>query len=291
MRLALLVLACCSACSEGEGPTPAADDAGRDAAAEGAVDAGPLRREPDPDGLVAIPSSTFSMGHPVEAPGPYGQPWKENELPAHDVTLPEYLLDRDEVTVAVYAEFLRAAGGSVHWHPRMPIRAEGGRFEPDPDATHRPIAFVSWYDAATYCAWSSGRLPTEAEWERAARGPDGATFPWGEAWPSCRQAVFSTGASSCEEAPAVVGSRPEGDSAEGFRDLAGNVAEWVSDVYGRYASDAQQSPRGPAAGRYRVVRGGGFHEPAASLRGSARWPAEPAGRSVEVGFRCAYDSH
>src|SRR3990172_401588 len=227
------------------------------------------------------------MGHPVEAPGAYGQPWKENELPAHEVTLPEYYLDRDEVTVGAYAEFLGEAGGDVHYHPLQPILGRNGHYEPAPGMADRPIAFVSWYDAATFCAWAGERLASEAEWERAAAGPDGRLFPWGEDWPGCGHAVFYTGAVPCEETPQPFGSRtPAGDSAEGLHDLSGNVAEWVGDVYDRYTEDAQDDPRGPGDGRYRVVRGGGVHEAPSSLRTTARYAADPADRSAGGGFRC-----
>lgn len=239
-------------------------------------DAGPFHLTPDLTAMVKIPGGTFSMGHPVEPPGNYGQPWKENELPAHDVTLAGYAIDRTEVTVSDYAEFLARAGGEAHRHPLQPIARDG--------FAKRPIAFVSWYDATTYCAWAGKRLPTEAEWERAARGPSDATYPWGEDAPSCARAVHYTGAEFCRDAPADVGSTsPSGDSTEGVQDLAGNVAEWVSDAYASYPD----APNAMAAGGYRVVRGGSFQEQPASLRGTARWAARPVEKSASVGFRCA----
>jgi formylglycine-generating enzyme required for sulfatase activity len=247
----------------------------------------PVTHEPDLAAMVLIEAGTFSMGHPAEAPGAYGQPWKENELFAHDVALPPFRIDRDEVTVEAYAQFLDEAGGLVHWHPLMPIDRVPGGFAPRSGLERRPIALVSWYDAATFCAWTQERLPTEAEWERAAR-PDGRTWPWGDEAPDCTRAVYFTGASLCEDAPRDVGaSSPGGDSAEGLHDLAGNVAEWVGDFYDRYPDGPEQDPTGPAQGRYRVVRGGGFHDSPSAIRGSARWPADPADRSVGVGFRCA----
>ncbi len=258
-----------------------------DVPADAAVEA--HHREPDAAAMIAVPASTFSMGHPVERPGGYGQPWKENGLPAHDVTLPGFFIDRREVTVAEYAAFLTAEGGEVHRHPLQPIVRGGGGWAAVEGAAGLPIALVSWFDAATFCAWAGKRLPTEAEWERAARGPDGSTFPWGEDWPTCAHAAFNAGSTFCADAPLPVGSHsPLADSAEGCADMAGNVAEWVADVYDRYPPEPQTDPRGPASGRYRVVRGGGHHEGAAALRTMARWAADPADRSVGVGFRCAF---
>lgn len=250
---------------------------------------GPFHHSPDLESMVPIAASTFQMGHPVEQPGGYGQPWKENELPEHEVTLPAYYIDRDEVTTDLYAQFLTETGSILHWHPLQEIVWADGHFLPRDNAGLLPIQHVSWYDAATFCAWAGGRLPTEAEWERAARGNTGSTFPWGEDWPSCRHAVFFTGNILCEREVQPVGSRsPLGDSSEGCHDLAGNVAEWVRDVYDSYPnSGSVTDPLGPEQGKYRVVRGGGFHEASASLRTTARWPAKPTDRSVGVGFRCA----
>jgi len=280
LRWTMLLLAAAWGCDTGSGGEA---DVPTDAEVE------VHHRTPDTAAMVAIPGSTFSMGHPVERPGAYGQPWKENELPAHEVTLPDFFIEDHEVTVAEYAEFLTAEGGEVHRHPLQPIVRSGHGYVAADGATELPIALVSWFDAATFCAWAGKRLPTEAEWERAARRPAGALFPWGEDWPTCAHAAFNAGSTFCADAPLPVGSHsPLGDSAEGCMDMAGNVAEWVADVYDGYPTEPQTDPRGPASGRYRVVRGGGFHEGSAALRSTARWAADPADRSVGVGFRCAY---
>ncbi|MBI5501816.1 MAG: SUMF1/EgtB/PvdO family nonheme iron enzyme [Deltaproteobacteria bacterium] len=284
-----LVLAAACGCDAGGADGPDADaDASTDAGDFVDVEATVHHRSPDTDAMAAIPASTFAMGHPVERPGGYGQPWKENELPEHEVTLPAYFIDDREVTVVEYAEFLAAEGGEVHRHPLQPIVRSGRDYAAADGAADLPISLVSWFDAVTFCAWAGKRLPTEAEWERAARGPDGSLFPWGEDWPTCAHAAFNAGSTFCAEAPLPAGSHsPPGDSAEGCRDMSGNVAEWVADVYDRYPSEPQTDPHGPANGRYRVVRGGGFHEGSAALRSTARWAADPADRSVGVGFRCA----
>ena len=239
---------------------------------------------------VSIGPGSFQMGHPEETPGPYGSAWKENELPQHEVTLSAFSIDRTEVTAAAWADFLALPGhAAVHHHPLQPVEWLDGIPAPRSGWEHRPIVQVSWYDAVAFCAWRGARLPTEAEWERAARGPeDDRRFPWGSDGVTCERAVFTTGASPCELRPASVASRsPEGDSVEGVADLAGNVAEWVSDRYGSYDESAQEDPRGPSNGRSRVVRGGSFRERGASLRTTSRWGVTPDRRSDALGFRCA----
>ena len=249
---------------------------------------GPFHLDADPSTMVSIRGTTFSMGQPISTPGPYGQLWKENELVAHNVTLSTYLIDRDEVTVAAYAEFLSRAGGKVHHHPLQPIERNGRSFTPRQGTAAHPISYVSYYDAATYCAWAGKRLPTEAEWEFAARGPAGSTYPWGSDDPTCAHANFFTTNASCKSTPADVGSHsPLGDTPTGLHDMAGNVAEWVADFYDRYSTGSVTDPTGPASGTYRVVRGGGVLDPSVALRGQARFPGRPTNRSITVGFRCA----
>jgi formylglycine-generating enzyme len=249
---------------------------------------GPFHLEADPSTMVSIAGATFLMGQPVMTPGPYGQLWKENELVAHNVTLSTFLIDRDEVTVAAYAEFLTRAGGKVHHHPLQTIERDGRSFTPQPGTAEHPVSYVSYYDAATYCAWAGKRLPTEAEWEFAARGPIGSTYPWGADEPTCAHANFFTTNGSCKSTPVDVGSySPLGDTSTGLHDMAGNVAEWVADFYDRYAPGSVANPTGPASGTYRVIRGGGVLDPSVALRGQARFPGRPDTRSMTIGFRCA----
>lgn len=253
-------------------------------------DAGPSA---DRAGMVQIPAGTFAMGHAPAKFGAYGSDFKENEFPQHTVTLKAYAIDRDEVTVAQYAAFLDAYRDPNRFDRFQPIAIDNGRYTPLGGFERQPIAFVSWLDAATYCAFAGKALPTEAQWERAAKGPGPANprFPWGDDGPTCAQAVFLS-SSACERTPVPVGSRsPAGDSNEGLHDLAGNVAEWNADFYDRYTPDEATDPAGPdnADGSLtmRVMRGGGFRDPGAAIRTTARWGADPTGRSEEVGFRCA----
>ncbi len=235
------------------------------------------------------------MGHPDVPMGPYGNSWKSNELPPHEVTLSAFQLDQDEITVGQWVDFLNdhlegAPQAAVHHHPLQPVVWDSGAFAAASGEEHRPVRMVNWFDAVTYCAWQGKRLPTEAEFERAAKGmeEDDQGFPYGRDRPTCSEAVFFTNRALCEDKPAEVGSRsPAGDSAEGVSDLAGNVAEWVADRYGPYADEAQTDPTGPTTGEWRVLRGGGFRDSSDGLRTMARIGADPYSRSEGIGFRCA----
>jgi formylglycine-generating enzyme required for sulfatase activity len=255
-----------------------------------ACSSAPVAPELDRSDMVEIVAGTFAMGHVEATPGPYGAEWKENELPQHEVTLSSFLIDRTEVTAAAWLEFIEAPRhAEAHYHPLQPMTwTEAGPVLLE-GWQQRPIHQVSWYDAVAYCAWRGKRLPTEAEWERAARGPDDdRRFPWGTEGASCARAVYTTGASPCESGPQPVGSRsPDGDSPEGLADMAGNVAEWVSDRYGSYDSEPQIDPAGRTTGRSRVVRGGSFMERGAAIRTLSRWGVTPDRRSSALGFRCA----
>jgi formylglycine-generating enzyme required for sulfatase activity len=243
--------------------------------------------------MLHMPAGAFKMGHKPMMFGGYGSDFKENEFPQHPVTLSEFFVDRDEVTVKEYAAFLDAYRDTRRFAPLQPIVVSGG-YTAAAGFEDRPITFVSWMDAKAFCEFHGETLPTEAQWERAAKGPTGdAQFPWGDMGPDCERTVF-LGSSMCELSPARVGSRsPKGDSAEGVRDLAGNVAEWTADWYAPYASpDPSTDPTGPdnADGSLtlRVMRGGSFRDPGAAIRTTARWGADPSSRSEGVGFRCAY---
>jgi len=248
----------------------------------------------DPAGLVEIPGTTFGLGHVEEDPGDYGQRWKENEFPRHEVTLSAFAIQATEVTVAAWAELLDSSVelARVHHHPLQPVSWDGERFEPLEGEASRPARFVSWYDAATYCGLAAARLPTEAEWELAAKGTDDPDrrWPWADGGPTCELAVYFTSRTLCEPRPAEVGSRsPQGDSQWGLADLAGNVAEWTSDRYGRYDEASATDPQGPDTGELRVLRGGGFRTTDDGIRTLSRVGARPEQRSEGVGFRCVVD--
>ncbi|HJN77819.1 MAG TPA: SUMF1/EgtB/PvdO family nonheme iron enzyme [Myxococcota bacterium] len=240
---------------------------------------------------VEVPAATYLQGKGDAEPGPYGDEWKENEQPQHSVSVTAFSMDRTEVTEAQWAEFLNsiADAAQVFHHPLQPLEWDGEGFRPLEGEV--PVAYVSWYEAAAYCAWAGGRLPTEAEWELAAKGSESDDrYPWGADGASCELAVYFTNSTLCEPEPQPVGSRsPAGDSPAGLADMAGNVAEWVFDRYGDYGVEDLVDPAGPTEGDYRVMRGGGFRDVDDSIRTTARWAVLPEKRSEGVGFRCAYE--
>lgn len=247
------------------------------------------------ESMVFLEEGSFLMGYPDVTPGPYGNHWKVNQQPEHIVSVRSFYMDPTEVTVSDWSLFLNAlyavspTSAASHYHPLQPLVFDG-RFEADDSFASSPIRYVNWYDAATYCAWAGKRLPTESEWERAAKGlgESGRAFPWLEVGgPSCLRAVYFTNKVLCEERPVDVGSRsPMGDTPEGLMDMAGNVAEWVTDWAGPYSEEALSDPTGPVEGRYKILRGGGFRETSDAMRTRDRVPADPLSRSEGVGFRC-----
>lgn len=241
----------------------------------------------DLSNMVEVEAGSFVMGQPLIAPGPYGDAWFVDQTPERSVDLSSFYLDKHEVTVEEFALFLSYAGGLAHFHDSQPIEQVADGFLSVRGKERQPIRHVTWQAAAHYCAWAGKRLPTEAEWERAAAGVDKRPFPWGSDGPTCARASFNTGSSRCASAPTDVLSRPEGATPDGIHDLAGNVAEWVEDNYGPYPSSAERNPRGAADGVHKVVRGGGFLDGGLSIRSHARASAPPAARSANIGFRCA----
>ena len=186
-------------------------------------------------------------------------------------------IDRYEVTNAQYGRFVRATG---HEAPAT----WGGETYPGGLAAY-PVTSVLWEDADAYCDWAGKRLPTEAEWEKAARGVSGQTYPWGDTWDPARANTAASGAGE----PVPVGAYPTGASPYGGLDMAGNVWEWVADYYDRdyYSVAPDRNPTGPTAVLDHGLRGGAFDSDPDQARCSFRNSSHSARPNPRVGFRCA----
>jgi formylglycine-generating enzyme required for sulfatase activity len=223
----------------------------------------------------------------------------------HAVHLDAFRIDRTEVTNAQFAEFLNAQGnqseGGASWldltDDNCLIERVGAGFWPKDGYENHPVILVSWYGAAAYCKWAGGRLPSEAEWEYAARGPEGRAFPWGSQFEATRlnfcdvRCLISWADSKVDDGharTAPVCSYPAGESWCGALDLAGNAVEWVQDRYdgGYYTSSPARNPSGPISGPLRVRRGGSWRSDAYKLRSAERSFDFPDFATHDLGFRC-----
>jgi len=310
--LVLLVLV--SACESHEPPAPprvaaakpaermAESTNARTSAAPALPELAPRASSPDPpEGMLLVPGGTFIMGADEG-----GEP---DEQPAHEVTVGGFFLDRTEVTNQAYAVCVEAQKCGAHFAKSAELNGFGSdRAFRGPE---QPVSAVGWHDAGAYCAFVNRRLPTEAEWERAARGADGRRYPWGDDEPTVAHARYRSGQT------ADVGSLPAGAGPYGHLDLAGNVWEWVADPYdplayrrpsaaaGRvptcseavaaYVELRAEGKRGftgsnpiPTECEY-VLRGGAFNYFPGGLRTTNRVHHEPTARLVMSGFRCAAD--
>jgi iron(II)-dependent oxidoreductase len=241
---------------------------------------------------IIIPAGPFLLGSKRVDGDPYGHwtQFDDTELPQNRVWLDAYEIDRDEVSLGEYVAFLRQRKN----HPpeelqRLIWHVISVHSVPDQTLARWPALYVTWQDAMAFCEARGKRLPTEAEWEKAARGPNGNLFPWGEAAPDGRHAMF--GQHHVHEIPILssVDSYPEGESPYGLRHMAGNVAEWTQDWFGfdYYAYMPEQNPPGPTSGRYKSVRGGSWKSKPNMLRTATRGGSPPDQRSATIGFRCA----
>jgi len=227
--------------------------------------------------MVTIPAGEFLMGNP-EGKG------RADEWPQRSVYLEAFAIDQLEVTNERYMAFVTTTG---HRNPPNPYGT--GPLLSANGIEQLPVVQTTWYDAKAYCAWAKKRLPTEAEWEKAARGTDGRLFPWGNEPATSKRANFDREWED-EKTLYPVGSLPDGDSPYGVKDMAGNAREWVSDWYDPdyYKHAPDENPLGPdKRGVVRSIRGGSWHSPMADITTSARGRGGFALQTHGTGFRCA----
>ncbi len=249
---------------------------------------------------VWVPAGTFTMGTDADAiaaleaesPPPWVSQEFASEQPAHDVTLTSgYWLDRTEVTNAAFDAFVAAGGytDQENWSEQgwSWLQRQEGRTLPEAcpgDGPDLPRRCVSWYEAEAYARWRGGALPTEAQWEFGARGPDSTVYPWGDDWdPTRANVVDSTGA-------VAVGSFPTGASWVGAQDLSGNAMEWVADWLAAdyYATSPAEDPTGPERARNKVEKGGWWGSNPFVARSAYRHYEDPPNyQDAHIGFRVA----
>ncbi|MBW2733090.1 MAG: SUMF1/EgtB/PvdO family nonheme iron enzyme [Deltaproteobacteria bacterium] len=235
----------------------------------------------DPVATVVVPRGPFARGK--------GKGAEPDEV-QREVTLESFSIDRFEVSVARYRECVKTHACVDPSAYAKEKKLKGCNYGVAQRDGH-PINCISWLDARRYCHWTGKRLPTEAEWERAARGTDGRPYPWGDTKPRCEDAAFHRQERPCRKGTAPVDAYAGGESPYGARQMAGNVAEWVSDWYGAgyYERGPGANPRGPAAGRRKVTRGGSWSDDKTLIEVTSRQPLLPSIRRGSLGFRCAAD--
>jgi len=266
--------------------------------------------------MIALAGGRYPMG---------SEDGRPSARPAHHVDLEPFAIDRSEVTNTAFAEFLNALGLEVHrdfryataerndfgpdtspllleegrnpgLHPliglddeQVRIEVRDGRFAAAEGYEDHPVAETTWHGARDYCRWRGARLPTEAEWEAAARGKEGRTYPWGEAPPT--DALVYAGHASGNTAP--VGSHPEGATPEGIQDMSGSLAEWTASLFRPYPYDADDGRESPMAGGERTTRGGDyvFDTTPDQLTGYFRdgFSRAPEDGHRHIGLRCSAD--
>lgn len=237
-----------------------------------------------PPDRVPVAAGAFVMGRDDGPP---------DERPAHSVTLPDFLIDRLPVTNRRYAAFLNAAGPLTAQGGRRYDSDDGdarihrvnGRWQVDAGYEEHPVMEVPWIGARDYCQWAGAHLPSEAEWEKAARGSDRRRYPWGDAAPDATRARFAAGWNDTRP----VSAHPAGASPYGVLDMAGNAWEWVSSAYRPYPYRADDGREDPVPGPVRATRGGGHDSAADEITTTQRGrqlSRNPRSGHHNIGFRC-----
>ncbi len=287
--LLIFLFSACAPAQPAPTSTAQAEVSGTAAPTQPALPTAALLTPPAPEGMVFIPAGEFQMGCDPARNGGFSCP--PDELPIHTVTLKAFFIDRYEVTNARYAECVQAGACRA---PSVVSSETRDHYYDEPAFADFPVVNVSWKDANVFCQWAGKRLPTEAEWEKAARGGINAAFPWGNDEPSCIlvNAFDPLSGQLCLGDTSAVGAHADGASGFGAEDMAGNVWEWVSDWYSEsyYAESPTLGPAGPQGDVEKVLRGGSWLSRPVYLRTSGRSFDLNFHGSADTGFRCVQDS-
>jgi formylglycine-generating enzyme required for sulfatase activity len=224
--------------------------------------------EPAESGVITIPAGEFVMGSD-----------QGDESPAHTILVEAFEIDKFEVTNAAFAQFVEETGYETDAEKNGDPNLWRAYFTEE--KAQYPVVKVSWNDADAYCQWAGKRLPTEVEWEKAARGTDEVVYPWGDTWDVARVNSKDSG----YRGPVTVGSFPDGASTYGVMDMAGNVWEWTADWYQGYPQT--QFTSNYFGETYRVLRGGGWFSEPDLVRTTKRNANSPDAANDDIGFRCA----
>ncbi len=235
--------------------------------------------------MVQIPAGTFPMGVPSG-----DRDGGRDEYPRHEVFVDAFQIDKFEVTNGRYLEFVKSTGHRVPQNPTNPSRNLWHGDNLPESLAERPVINVDWFDADAYCKWAGKRLPTEAEWEKAAKGTSDRRFPWGNVEPTAKHLNYNQRWIG-EKTLMPVGSYEAGKSPYGVYDMAGNVWEWVNDWYDAryYEQSPYKNPKGPNRGTKKVIRGAGWQNETPTVRIFTRVESDPMVRNESTGFRCAID--